>query len=131
LILTVMGESDTVSQFWVLSYPEGTWSRLTNDLSNYASFGVSADRRTLAAGRWDYQLGIAVMEGSSTEPAPLVAATPFIGAYLGWLNDTLLYATLSPANTVLRSGPCQTVARMQKNSSRTARPRRVRPTAGQ
>jgi hypothetical protein len=98
LILTLMGHGDVVSQFWILSYPDGTWWRLTNDLSNYASFGLSADRQTLVAGRWDYQVGISVLEGSTGEPAQLVAPTPFVGAYLGWRNDTLLYATLSPAN---------------------------------
>ena len=67
-------------------------------MTNYASFGLSADRQSLAAARWDYQVGISVLEGSSSEPSQLVAPTPFVGVDLGWLNDTLLYALLSPAD---------------------------------
>ena len=42
LIVTQKGLRDLVSQMWVLAYPEGTWSRVTNDLSNYGSFSVSS-----------------------------------------------------------------------------------------
>ncbi len=68
LIVSVEGRNDAVAQLWVLSYPEGDWSRLTNDLSNYASFGVSADRQSMAVARWDHQVAISVLEGASSEP---------------------------------------------------------------
>jgi eukaryotic-like serine/threonine-protein kinase len=98
LVLSAQGENDSVAQLWVLSYPEATWSRLTNDLSNYASFGLSASRQSLAAARWDYQVGILALDGSSLEPSPVVAATPFVAPYIGWANDRLLYAVQSPAD---------------------------------
>ena len=110
LALSLMGDHDVVSQLWVLSYPDGTWSRLTNDLSNYASFGLSGDRQSLAAARWDYQVGIWGLEGSSSEATQLVAPTPFVGVDLGWAKDRLLYAVLSPADnrpTVWARGPNQ------------------------
>jgi len=100
LVVSLIGRSDAVSQLWLLSYPAGAWSRLTNDLSNYASFGVSADRRSLAVARWDYQVGISVLEGASREPTDLVPAGPFVGEDLAWAGDTLLYAVLSPADNL-------------------------------
>ena len=109
LILTLQGQNDAVAQLWVLSYPEGKWSRLTNDLSNYASFGLSADRQSLAASRWDYQVGILALEGSSIEASSLVPATPYVGPHLGWAADRLLYAVQSlsdnrPSVWALRDG---------------------------
>jgi Tol biopolymer transport system component len=100
LVLSHIGRDDAVSQLWLLSYPTGAWSRLTNDLSNYASFGVSADRKSLAVARWDYQVGISVLDGASREPSDLVPAGPFVGEDLAWAGDTLLYAVLSPANNL-------------------------------
>ena len=98
LVLSMKAGDDVVSQLWVLSYPDGAWSRLTNDLNNYASFSISADRRSIAASRWDYQVEISVLDGSSTEPAHVVAPNPFVGVDLAWQGDRLLYARLSPAD---------------------------------
>ncbi len=98
LLLSLIGAKDAVSQLWVLSYPAGDWSRLTNDLTNYASFSVSADRRSIAVARWDYRVGISVLEGRSSEPTQMVAPTPFVGVELSWAGDRLLYALLSPAD---------------------------------
>lgn len=100
LLLSLIGPNDAVSQFWVLSYPKGEWSRLTNDLSNYASFSISADRRSVAAARWDYRVGISVLEDGSSQPAVKVAPTPFVGVDLSWAGERLLYAVLSPADNV-------------------------------
>jgi Tol biopolymer transport system component len=98
LLLSHIGRNDAVSQLWVVSYPGGDWSRLTNDLSNYASFRVSADRRSMAVARWDYRVGISVLESGSSQPADLVAPTPFVGVDLSWAGDRLLYALLSPSD---------------------------------
>jgi Tol biopolymer transport system component len=98
LAVSQIGGNDAVSQLWLLSYPSGTWSRLTNDLSNYASFGVSADRRSLAAARWDHQVAISVLDGASREPSDMVPAGPFVGEDVAWAGETLLYAVLSAAD---------------------------------
>jgi len=98
LVLTMRAGNEVVCQFWVLSYPDGTWKRLTNDLSNYASFGLSADRQSIAAARWDYQVGISILEDGAKEPTQVVAPTPFVGLDIGWAKDRLLYAVLSSAD---------------------------------
>jgi serine/threonine protein kinase/Tol biopolymer transport system component len=98
LLVSQMGDHDAVAQLWVLSSADGEWSRLTNDLSNYASFSVSADRQSIAAERWDHRVGISVMEGTSGTPSDVVPADPFVGVDLTWAGDRLLYARLSPAD---------------------------------
>jgi len=109
LLVSQLGRNDAVSQLWVLSYPNGDWSRLTNDLTNYASFSISADRRSIAVARWDYQVGISVLQGPSSEPSEMVPPGPFVGEALAWAGDRLLYAVLSPQDNrpavwALRSG---------------------------
>jgi eukaryotic-like serine/threonine-protein kinase len=100
LVLSVEGRNDAVSQLWVMSYPDGKWSRLTNDLSNYASVGVSADRRSLAVARWDLKVSIDVLDDPSGQPSQLVAPGPFVGTEFSWAGDRLLYALLSPVDNV-------------------------------
>jgi eukaryotic-like serine/threonine-protein kinase len=98
LVVSQLGRNDAVSQLWVLGYPSGEWSRLTNDLSNYASIAVSADRRSMAVSRWDYQVAISLLEGGSGEVSDIVAPNPFVGVDLSWAGDRLLYAVLSPVD---------------------------------
>jgi Tol biopolymer transport system component len=100
LIVSALGRNDAVAQLWLLSYPDGEWSRLTNDLANYASLGVSADRRSIVASRWDYRVGISVRDDASSEPVEVIPPSPAVGEDLGWAGDTLLYGQLSPADNV-------------------------------
>jgi Tol biopolymer transport system component len=100
LVFSMEGRNDAVSQLWVMSYPEGTWSRLTNDLSNYASFGLSGDRQSLAVARWDYKVAISALEGTSGEPIDLVQPGPAVGIDFSWSGSRLLFALLSPVDNV-------------------------------
>jgi serine/threonine protein kinase/Tol biopolymer transport system component len=99
VLVSLKGQSDLVSQLWVMAYPEGTWSRLTNDLSSYASFSVSADRESVAVARWDYQVSISTIETGANEPTTVVPPDPFVGVDIGWQGERLLYARLSPADS--------------------------------
>jgi Tol biopolymer transport system component len=99
LVLSMEGRNDAVSQLWVLSYPDGKWSRLTNDLTNYASLSVSADRQNLAVARWESRVGIAVLDGPG-KASDLITAGPFVGTDFAWAGDRLLYALLSPVDNV-------------------------------
>ncbi len=99
LVLSMEGRNDAVSQLWVLSYPDGKWSRLTNDLTNYASLSVSADRQNLAVARWESRVAISVLDGPG-KAADLIPAGPFVGADFAWAGERLLYALLSPVDNV-------------------------------
>jgi len=99
LVLTMEGRNDAVSQLWVLSYPDGQWSRLTNDLTNYASLSVSGDRQHLAVARWESRVAISALERPG-EARDLVAAGPFVGTDFAWAGERLLFALLSPVDNV-------------------------------
>ncbi len=99
LVLTMEGRNDAVSQLWVLSYPDGEWSRLTNDLTNYASLSVSGDRQHLAVARWESRVAISALERPG-EARDLVAAGPFVGTDFAWAGERLLFALLSPVDNV-------------------------------
>jgi Tol biopolymer transport system component len=99
LVLSMEGRNDAVSQLWVLSYPDGTWSRLTNDLTNYASLSVSADRQTLAVARWESRVAVSVLDGPG-RATDLIPAGPFVGSDFAWAGERLLYALLSPVDNV-------------------------------
>jgi eukaryotic-like serine/threonine-protein kinase len=99
LVLTMEGRNDAVSQLWVLSYPNGEWSRLTNDLTNYASLSVSGDRQNLAVARWESRVAISALERPG-EARDLVAAGPFVGTDFAWAGERLLFALLSPVDNV-------------------------------
>jgi Tol biopolymer transport system component len=96
LVVSHIGRNDAVTQLWVVSYPDGSWSRLTNDLSNYASLALSADRESLAVARWDHRVAVSMLEDASREPVDVVPPGPFVGEDVAWAGDTLLYAVLSP-----------------------------------
>jgi Tol biopolymer transport system component len=99
LVFAMEGRNDAVSQLWVLSYPDGEWSRLTNDLANYASLSVSADRQSLAVARWESRVAISVLDGPGTF-TDLIPAGPFVGTDFAWAGERLLYALLSPVDNV-------------------------------
>ena len=99
LVLTMEGRNDAVSQLWVLSYPNMEWSRLTNDLTNYASLSVSADRQNLAVARWESRVAISALERPG-EARDLVPAGPFVGPDFTWAGERLLYNLLSPVDNV-------------------------------
>ena len=99
LVLSMEGRNDAVSQLWVLSYPSGEWSRLTNDLTNYASLSVSADRQNLAVARWESRVAISALERPG-EARDLIPAGPFVGADFAWAGERLVYALLSPVDNV-------------------------------
>ena len=100
LLLSLEGKNEAVAQLWTLSYPEGAWSRLTNDLNNYASLSVSADRRSVAASRWDFRVGVFLVDGASDKPMEVVPAAPAVGVDVAWAGDKLLYGLLSPVNNL-------------------------------
>jgi serine/threonine protein kinase/Tol biopolymer transport system component len=94
VIVSLAGTTAVPSQLWLLSYPEGKWSRVTNDLSNYASLSVSASRDSIATARWENRIGIVVQDGDKT--FDVVPATTLVGGNLAWAGDRLLYVSATP-----------------------------------
>lgn len=47
LIVIAKDANNSPYQIWQVSYPNGAWRRITNDLNNYSKVDVSADGKTL------------------------------------------------------------------------------------
>jgi serine/threonine protein kinase/dipeptidyl aminopeptidase/acylaminoacyl peptidase len=107
LVLSQGVEAGAPAQLWRLSYPEGKLSRLSNDLSNYASFSLTADRTHLVTARTEQRVGIWVGSGSAASGRDVVPAVPFgLPVYhLSWAGDHLLYTTSSSGYSAIASVP--------------------------
>lgn len=69
------GASDTRGQIWLVAWPSGEATRLTNDLSDYGSVSLSADGRSLVSVQYSTIGGIwAVPVDDPTQARPLTAA---------------------------------------------------------
>ena len=51
LILSLLDRSSAPLQLWLLSYPKGEFSRLTNDPNQYVGLSLTADRNRLVTAR--------------------------------------------------------------------------------
>ncbi len=81
-------------QLWRLSLADGRVSRVSNDLNDYETISLTADRRTLAAGRRETRGGLWFADGSGGNPVEAPRPVPFgfiLGSTLAWAGDRLLY----------------------------------------
>jgi Tol biopolymer transport system component len=99
LILSMLERSSDTLQLWLLSYPQGTFMRLTNDVSQYVGLTITADRNEVVTSRSDYAFSIwtsEVASGAWSEWKETVRKTPVkgpIGFGLQWVGDDLIYAS--------------------------------------
>ncbi len=49
IVMTAADRTSRLPQIWILSYPKGESSRITNDLNSYVSLSITADSSTVAA----------------------------------------------------------------------------------
>jgi TolB protein len=96
VVVSLRGDADSSSQLWLLSYSDGKWSRLTNDLSNYASLSISSARDSIATARWEERLTISVQDGDRV--FDVVPSTTSDGGRLAWSGDRLLFALTNPGD---------------------------------
>jgi eukaryotic-like serine/threonine-protein kinase len=85
-------------QLWRLSYQDGKLTRLTNDLSNYASVSLTASRDSFVAARTEASAAIWMADRTGTNEREVlsnVAPPGFSGLDLAWTKDRLLYPTRS------------------------------------
>ena len=79
-----------------MDYPSGAAARVTNDLANYASLALTADRRTLVTARTDGRGSIWMVNNNETA-MEVATADPFAftGSALAWSGDRLVFQTRS------------------------------------
>ena len=93
LLLSMLDKISALAQLWTLSYPEGRFTRLTNDTSQYVGLSVTADRNAWVTSKLEVSFGVWTNE-SGGAPSQIVSMRPTkasIGFGLRWIGDDLLF----------------------------------------
>jgi serine/threonine protein kinase/Tol biopolymer transport system component len=94
VLLSGLDRSSELAQFWLLSYPQGEFSRLTNDLNQYIGLSLTADRNQVVTTLSEVSLSIWTSDATAAQWTQTVPTTPAKGPFgLGvrWLGDDLIY----------------------------------------
>ena len=104
LILSLLDGPAPHSQLWLLSYPKGEFSRLTNDPNQYVGLSVTADRSRLVTARSEASFSIWTSDASATKWTQTVPTTPQkgpIGFDVAWLGDDLIFPSMASGSWTL------------------------------
>ena len=104
LILSLLDESSAPLQLWLLSYPKGEFSRLTNDPNQYVGLSLTADRSRLVTARSEASFSIWTSDASATKWTQTVPTTPQkgpIGFDVAWLGDDLIFPSMASGSWTL------------------------------
>jgi Tol biopolymer transport system component len=94
LLLSMVDRSSAPLQLWLLSYPQGEFSRLTNDTSQYFGVNLTDDRNQLVTARSEGSFSISTSDASAARWTRTIPTTPVkgpIGFGVRWLGDDLVY----------------------------------------
>ncbi|HET9362850.1 MAG TPA: protein kinase, partial [Vicinamibacterales bacterium] len=87
LLLSMLDKISALAQLWTLSYPEGRFTRLTNDTSQYVGLSVTADRNAWLTSKLEVSFGVWTNK-SGGAPSQIVSMRPTkasIGFGLRWI----------------------------------------------
>jgi eukaryotic-like serine/threonine-protein kinase len=104
LILSLLDRSSAPIQLWLLSYPEGKFSRLTNDTNQYIGLTLTADRSRLVTARSEASFSIWTSDARATQWTQTVPTTPQkgpIGFDVQWLGDDLIFPSMASGSWTL------------------------------
>jgi DNA-binding winged helix-turn-helix (wHTH) protein/Tol biopolymer transport system component len=103
LIIDHRAGPGAASQLWRVAASDGRLMRLSNDLTDYDGFSLTADRRVLATGRRETRAGVWTGNGNGTEMIENIPLAPFgallVGAVVTWAGDRLLYTATNAGDT--------------------------------
>ncbi len=101
LVASISIEAGAPTQLWRLAYPGGQLSRLTNDLNNYGSVSLTADRRSLVTSRLESRVGIWIGDASGKNGSELLplAAGPGREGGVSWAAERLIHTNYSNGHT--------------------------------
>jgi len=109
LVLSMLVRSSAPMQLWQLTYPDGEFSPLSNDLNQYVGVSLTADRDTLVTVRSEYTFDISTSDASATTWTQAVPDTPMkgpVGFGVEWLGEDLIYpASTSGGFALMRWNP--------------------------
>jgi Tol biopolymer transport system component len=104
LILSLLDKSSAPLQLWLLSYPQGEFSRLTNDPNQYVGLSVTADRSRLVTARSEASFSIWTSDAGAAKWTQVVPTTPQkgpIGFDVAWLGDDLIFPSMASGSWTL------------------------------
>jgi len=79
-------------QLWRVLYPSGKRSRMTNDLNNYTTVDLSADRTSMVTAQSERRVGIWAGDATAAQGAEVIPPTR-AGVVVAWTKDRLLYVS--------------------------------------
>ena len=104
LILSLLDKSSSPLQLWLLSYPTGEFTRLTNDLTQYVGLTLTADRSRLVTARSEATFSIWTSNATPTKWTEVVPPTPQkgpIGFDVAWLGEDLIFPSMASGSWTL------------------------------
>ena len=94
VVLSALDRSASPLQLWTLSYPQGVFTHLTNDVNTYAGLSLPRDRSSLVTGRSEVSLGIWIGDSSASRWDVVnanVSVRGPIGFSLAWSGGDLIH----------------------------------------
>ena len=125
VLLSVLDRSSAPIQLWLLSHPQGEFSRLTNDLNQYIGVSLTATRNELVTARSEASFSIWTSDATAAQWTEIVSTRPVkgpIGLGVRWLGDDLIFPIASAALGYWSDGAPPHARR--RNSRRAQEPRR-------
>jgi Tol biopolymer transport system component/DNA-binding winged helix-turn-helix (wHTH) protein len=99
LAVTALDENSKMQQVWYLSYPEGEWQRITNDLNWYWVARPTIDGSGILVSQQRDVFNLWVGDGNGQNFRQITSDTLFYQPDVGWIDDeTLLFAAKTEGN---------------------------------
>jgi serine/threonine protein kinase/Tol biopolymer transport system component len=95
------------TQLWRMSYPDGTVSPFTNDLSSYLGVDLDATRGSLVTARRERRTALWVSNADGTNAAEIVPSSLFLAplSSVSWAGQRVLYTTAASRESVIVTIP--------------------------
>jgi len=94
VVVSALDKSASPLQLWTMSYPQGVFTHLTNDVNTYAGLSLPRDRSSLVTGRSEVTLGIWTSDSSASRWDAVnanVSVRGPIGFALSWSGGDLIH----------------------------------------
>jgi len=98
LLASMLDRPSALIQLWLVSFPAGTFRRLTNDTSQYFGVSVTADRSAVVTTRGESSFSIWTRDAMATkwnQAVPTRRSKGSVGNTVRWIGDDLVYVSSS------------------------------------
>jgi hypothetical protein len=121
LVASMLDRSSAPMQLWLLSYPDGTFHRLSNDLNQYVGVSLTGRRDALVTTRSEFTFGIWTGDSTGAGLSQLVPDTPMRAIRRSVVMDRPSQpSTTTPVNCSPSTAPGETECCWEEGSARCA-----------